>query len=1297
MSVKNKEQYSPRIIRTLGSQSLSGPNVLRPSTLSSTSQPLSTTVRIGTPVSGIQTQGSANSSITMTQNIVSNTPLSAYNTTEVSTPGSSVSTYRVAQACDRCRAKKTRCDGKRPQCSQCAAVGFECKISDKLSRRAFPRGYTETLEERVRELEAENRRLVAICDLKEEQLHLVSKYDGSQKKDDSIDQEEDQMLKQLTGLNGGVLHVSSTNLYLLHKKSLLHDTSASATSTHINSSPHHTECNGACSNYHNHPHLHEKPVSTNLNDPTSISFEQNEAPGLSTVKALNSLKSHQEGVQLAALVALSTPRTTDEILFIPQLLARIGQVHGFTSKQCLYTASLLSSLKEILPQKSHATTEHLTFKSLWEIDDIIELLEAVFRFKFTESIKNDVSGLQDDTYLNSEEIKDLICLFFKDCYNIIPLFDKSEFERYMNKFIVAVNDPTFFKKDNNIFSKRSKLISYKIFSSMLLTVIQLGLITKVKSENLKQTKYNRLIQYYDGIILQLSMNPYFTAKTTSIQSLQCLSLALFYFLNVGNVPAIYEIRGKVVTMSQQLRLHRCPSAVLGINGSTVSKVQQCERRLLFWGIYYLDVFSSLQLGVPRLVKDHEIECALPLSLDEENAVDSSNQVITLEGRVSPFSLSMIRFGKVLGNILDSIFKRSMSASLTKHVALVHENALDNWRRGLPENLKFQLDVNGTINMDEFNHLRQLQLDTSIPIQYEKESLVLIILYFMAKYMIHLPVVSTKPLTNDSTQFPNQVEETTQIDRSSSSYILLQQATNTLLNILSSAKNVYISLPISISRTIVRLGLSSARGSLEYTKGGALFQDNKALLVELVKELEADCKLNLPGTLTWHSLKLFDMAINLILQPPNTRTEKLDKMLQKKLNYYNKMEGRAIPLNDKSSVLKEEATFSINKRTHSEEEIGMDPRKLTPISNKSDSPNEKRLKLKNYDNISPLKFSENKGSDHITMCMSNDESKPIKGTLTSVESNPIPSGSNAITEAFQLDPVLNNEFFYGSDLQNIFHEDIIHNKTQDTQTLDQAKSISIPTSEHKDSKYNHISDTNINLSEGLFKVPSNVDFLKEYYLNEESHSSSRVKSMSVNSELQKSSHDLHQPEVGFAVDASLGLAPLLSWHPTQKYSVKGNQMNTATQVGSYHIQDKSTNTNNGIILDTTDTDKDDKLVQVRSFTDAKKIHIVPTLLSNNEDNTLCVHTPYSASISFRKKHRHEDAFLTPTHDYPNDDDVISIGKRTHRGPRHRWNSLTDTNKNDITQCVNGNISNVNTSSVNVDEAITDLFRWQNNNV
>ncbi|KAL8669196.1 MAG: hypothetical protein Q9168_006208 [Polycauliona sp. 1 TL-2023] len=82
---------------------------------------------------------------------------------------------RIAQACDRCRSKKIRCDGVTPCCTQCANVGFECRTSDKLSRRAFPRGYTESLEERVRSLEQEVRELKDLLDEKDEKLDMLSR------------------------------------------------------------------------------------------------------------------------------------------------------------------------------------------------------------------------------------------------------------------------------------------------------------------------------------------------------------------------------------------------------------------------------------------------------------------------------------------------------------------------------------------------------------------------------------------------------------------------------------------------------------------------------------------------------------------------------------------------------------------------------------------------------------------------------------------------------------------------------------------------------------------------------------------------------------------------------------------------------------------------------------------------------------------------------------------------------------------------------------------------------------------
>lgn len=118
---------------------------------------------------------------------------------------------RIAQACDRCRSKKIRCDGIRPCCSQCANVGFECKTSDKLSRRAFPRGYTESLEDRVRGLEAEVRELKDLLDEKDEKIDMLSRihsFSPMRKNSASLSPPNSGQLKtELASTEEEVLHV----------------------------------------------------------------------------------------------------------------------------------------------------------------------------------------------------------------------------------------------------------------------------------------------------------------------------------------------------------------------------------------------------------------------------------------------------------------------------------------------------------------------------------------------------------------------------------------------------------------------------------------------------------------------------------------------------------------------------------------------------------------------------------------------------------------------------------------------------------------------------------------------------------------------------------------------------------------------------------------------------------------------------------------------------------------------------------------------------------------------------------
>ncbi|GME99290.1 unnamed protein product [[Candida] boidinii] len=253
-----------------------------------------------------------------------------------------------------------------------------------------------------------------------------------------------------------------------------------------------------------------------------------------------------------------------------------------------------------------------------------------------------------------------------------------------------------------------------------------------KSTTTTTTSNYEILQFYDHLIhefIKSNLN-----SICSIPSLQLSTLEMIYCLVTGDLTTCYELRGKIITMAQQLRLHRCPAAVLGSSGSNVSKLQQGERRILFWCIYILDSFSSLILGVPRLLKDYEIECALPSSLnsnneneDESNLVYFNNMQLKLSGKVSESALAMMRYSKVLGSIVDSIFKRSNNnlkkPQLNDSTYLILEDLLDSWRRKLPNSINFEMDNNGNVRNNDYEKLNETQLT-------------LLFLYYKAKIIIN---------------------------------------------------------------------------------------------------------------------------------------------------------------------------------------------------------------------------------------------------------------------------------------------------------------------------------------------------------------------------------------------------------------------------------------------------------------------------------------------------------------------------------------------------------------------------------
>lgn len=818
-------------------------------------------------------------------------PLSVANKT-IKEPGLAIS--RTAQACDRCRAKKLRCDGKLPACSLCAAAGLKCIVSDKLSRRAFPKGYTETLEERVRQLEAENTKLQGLVNLRDEQLAIstasnittannadgakvetaktISPEKNSPPCDVVASHIHDETCKCCSGPNAmherpvslaGAMFDVDNETYLL--KSALSDEDNNSLLGLEDTLPFvdiETLTKGFDRQAKKSP---EKPAPGAFAAATAIEKMQ---------KVVNvpesTLKEESKQQLLTGLVAASIPRSTEETLFVPTLLARICQLYGYSSKQAVVAAHTLASLKDNsnLSAPIEATIQSPRHERLLKLI-MDRRLRSLSRKESIELI-----GLLD--LPPRIELDHLVTVFFQSWGSTLPILSQQSFLRnYMELSKILDGMPV----EGVELDMECELLEK--CGAIMVLVVSLGTLSNKEAYKTSDPfEVRDRLRWYHRLIQEFVKPNCVITKKGSMLSLQILTLSLQYCFAVGDVNTCYELRGRAITMAQQLRLHRCPAAVLGlsknVNDVNSQHFMQGERRILFWCIYCLDVYASLNLGIPRLLKDYEIECAMPFSgksdedendRDNENVLVVNNTSLTIFGKVSRTALSFMQYCKVLGNVVDSIFSRYGDIDV-KNQAMEKEAILDCWRRDLPEELKFQIDVNG-FSLKTASNQTPEKIDEASWGIYSKQQLCLIFLYYYAKILIYLPIISKHGYHHNAGMSVKERLSIGQTDIATvvSSTTMIQQSSIQILKLLKymvSQSRYVLPIPINIPRAQAKFSLLVAQGSLDYIRGGALYNDLKQLLLDVLKFTREEAQMGLPGGLSKNTFKLFDFSILSIL-------------------------------------------------------------------------------------------------------------------------------------------------------------------------------------------------------------------------------------------------------------------------------------------------------------------------------------------------------------------------------------------------------------------------------------------------
>lgn len=684
-------------------------------------------------------------------------------------PGSQ--TDRIAQACDRCRSKKIRCDGKRPHCSQCAAVGFECKTSDKLSRRAFPRGYTESLEDRVRLLETENNKLLNLLDIKDEQMELLAKVES---------------------VNNPPSHNNASPKATI---------SSSLTPPLSNSKP--TENNTSIKSL--------SPAST----PVISTATPTATTTTATTKKAPSIHEDNDDEEAYVVHEINT-------------LSIDGSYKG-SSSGGVFIDAFLDKLKTKNSLASPLVGK--LFKHLDEPASSASTMSSEDAMPTPSSIASPDSNSQTPSFFNNLSIPSrmttdkLTSTFFHEWNSMFTVLDQYA---YLEEYHTVMNALANAESSNNYDALKGK----ETFLVVTLLVLALGSLTsKDKSQSAMAESAKLEADWKRAFTSQLQTTP-------SLATVQALVLAELYSLHTGHMDDVWHFRMMAVSMTQRLGLHRCHKSLKLHNGDRLPFYEQEMRRRIFWVTYTLDCFSAALLGAPRLLSESDIECALPMNIDDE-LLRSESSATPESSNMTPMScpLSVIHFSKCLANILDTIYCSKKTHPYKTVVML--EDQLESWRRELPNDLKFDFS-NGS--------------PAAVLAPVHQKSPLLLMFYHYARILIHMPAISTPSLGANSGT------------RGSASCVAVMQSAKVLIQVGNylKARSVVPTVPFNPSRSNIFFAALVLYGAVDYSKGGALLSDIKKVMSSAMSHLYSDLQLRRPGCLSPESFQRFEEICDLLL-------------------------------------------------------------------------------------------------------------------------------------------------------------------------------------------------------------------------------------------------------------------------------------------------------------------------------------------------------------------------------------------------------------------------------------------------
>lgn len=293
----------------------------------------------------------------------------------------------------------------------------------------------------------------------------------------------------------------------------------------------------------------------------------------------------------------------------------------------------------------------------------------------------------------------------------------------------------------------------------------------------------------------------------TMNTLQCLVLALMYCATRADYKRLQYYKGIAVGLSHRLGLHQSQKR-FSFGALTIE-----TRKKVFWTLYTLDCFSAAILGLPKMLKDQDIHAEYPSDTDDEYVTEKGFQP-SLPGEHTRLSsaLALFRGSRILGKVLEKIYPAATSHELSLQQMSALEAELNEWSDNLPQHLKLTF--------------KQDKPSTDVT---GSRSPLLALAYYYTRALIYRPAVSSSLG-----------------GKAAPAMIALSESSKRIIQIIQllEERSLSFSFCLNKSDTLILCGMALLYHTLDLKQDSKVFKDNERLANAVIKIVD---KAKTPGS------------------------------------------------------------------------------------------------------------------------------------------------------------------------------------------------------------------------------------------------------------------------------------------------------------------------------------------------------------------------------------------------------------------------------------------------------------------